>query len=186
MKDKKAKQNEQKKISSNKLLEKKERLKEIDIENDRQRRLIIKKIQKMEKRKIELDKKKDELYQKIKGDINYHLQVARNNKNNMAKEEDERREDILFYENYKFNLAIEKDAGNFSKKQNSQNKTIENQKETESRMIEFKKIMNLLQEDSVKTKTDKERRQMYNEKVKKEREEKKKEEEKKLEKLGII
>ena len=59
MKDKKAKQNEQKKISSNKLLEKKERLKEIDIENDRQRRLIIKKIQKMEKRKIELDKKKD-------------------------------------------------------------------------------------------------------------------------------
>ena len=53
-------------------------------------------------------------------------------------------------------------------------------------MMEFKKIMNLLQEDSVKTKTDKERRQMYNEKVKKEREEKKKEEEKKLEKLGII
>ena len=97
MKDKKAKQNEQKKISSNKLLEKKERLKEIDLENDRQRRLIIKKIQKMEKRKIELDKKKDELYQKIKGDINYHLQVARNNKNNMAKEEDERREEKIFY-----------------------------------------------------------------------------------------
>jgi len=115
---------------------------------------------KQSKEEIELDKKKDELYQKIKGDINYHLQVARNNKNNMAKEEDERREDILFYENYKFNLAIEKDAGNFSKKQNSQNKTIENQKETESRMMEFKKIMNLLQEDSVKTKTDKERRQM--------------------------
>ena len=104
----------------------------------------------------------------------------------MEKEEDERREDILYYENYKFNLAIEKDAGNFSKKQNSQNKTIENQKETESRMMEFKKIMNLLQEDSVKTKTDKERRQMYNEKVKKEREQRKKEEQKKLEKLGII
>ena len=106
MKDKKAKQNEQKKIASNKLLEKRERLKELDLENDRQRRLIIKKMQKMEKRKIELDKKKDELYQKIKEDINNHLQVARNNKNNMEKEEDERREDILYYENYKFNLAF--------------------------------------------------------------------------------
>ena len=185
MKDKKAKQNEQKKISSNKLLEKKERLKEIDLENDRQRRLIIKKIQKMEKRKIELDKKKDELYQKIKGDINYHLQVARNNKNNMAKEEDERREDILFYENYKFNLALEKDAGNRAKKINSQNKTIENQIETQNKMKEFKKILNTLQEDSITSKAEKERRQIYDEKVKKEREERKKEEEKKLEKLGL-
>ena len=88
----------------------------------------------MEKKKIELDKKKDELYQRIREDLNTHIQGAKNNINLLAKEEDERREDILFYENYKFNLALEKDAGNRAKKINSQNKTIENQIETENRM----------------------------------------------------
>ena len=140
----------------------------------------------MEKRKIEYDRKKDELYQKIKEVNINHLQLAKNKQNTIEKEEDEKREEILFYENYKFNLAAEKDAGNFTKKKNSQSKTIENQKETENRVKEFKKKMNSLQDSSVKTKTDKERRKMYNEKVKKELEEKKKEEEKKMEKLGLI
>ena len=53
-------------------------------------------------------------------------------------------------------------------------------------MKEFKKIMNSLQDDSIINKNYKQRRQMYNEKVKKDREEQKREEEKKLEKLGII
>ncbi len=140
----------------------------------------------MEKRKLEFDKKKEEIYQRKKEENNNHLQNAKDKQNQLQKEENERREDILFYENYKFNLALEKEAGNKSKKQNSQIKTIENQKEAENKLKEFKKIMTTLQVDSVKTKTDEERRKMYNEKVKKEREEKKKEEEKELEKLGII
>ena len=185
MKDKKEKENEKRNISNNKLMEKREKLKELDLENDRQRRTTIKKMQKMEKKKIELDKKKDELYHKIREDINTHMQGAKNNINLLAKEEDERREDILFYENYKFNIALEKDAGNRAKKINSQNKTIENQIETQNKMKEFKKILNTLQEDSITSKTEKERRQIYDEKVKKEREERKKEEEKKLEKLGL-
>ena len=99
--------------------------------------------------------------------------------------QDERREDILDYENYKFNLALEKESGIKYKRINSQNKTIENQIEIENRMKEFKKIMNSLQEESVTSKNDKQKRLIYNEKVKKDMEEKKKEEEK-LEKLGIF
>ena len=155
-------------------------------ENEKQRKLIIKKIHKMEKKKLELDKKKDELYQRIKEDMNNHLKEAKDNKNILEKEEDEKREDILDYENYKFNLALEKESTIKTKRANSQYKTLENQKETENRMKEFKKIMNSLQDDSIINKNYKQRRQMYNEKVKKDREEQKREEEKKLEKLGII
>ncbi len=186
MKEKKAKEKKKKELANNKLLEKKERLKELDIENEKQRKLIIKKIHKMEKKKLELDKKKDELYQRIKEDMNNHLKEAKDNKNILEKEEDEKREDILDYENYKFNLALEKESTIKTKRANSQYKTLENQKETENRMKEFKKIMNSLQDDSIINKNYKQRRQMYNEKVKKDREEQKREEEKKLEKLGII
>ena len=140
----------------------------------------------MEQKKREYDKKKEEFYQKIKEDINTHLTGAKNKVKNMEKEDDEKREDILDYENYKFNLALEMETNMKSKRANSQYKTIENQKEIESRMKEFKKIMTSLQEDSVATKNDRQRRRMYNEKVKKEMEEKKKEEEKRLEKMGLI
>ena len=167
-------------------MEKREKIKELDLENDKQRKLIMKKIKNMEKKKIELDKRKDEFYQRIKEDINTHLEGAKNNKNLLQKEEEEKREDILDYENYKFNLALEKELGIQSKRANSQYKSLEKQKEVENRMKEFKKIMNSLQDDSVSTKNEKQRRLLYNEKVKKEREEKKREEEKKLEKLGII
>ena len=186
MKGKKAKEKEKKELANNKLMEKKEKLKELDVENDKKRKMIVKKIQKMEKKKLEFDKKKEEFYQKIKEDINTHLKEAKDNKNNLEKEEDEKRGDILDYENYKFSLALEKESSMKTKRANSQYKTIENQKKTEDRMKEFKKIMTSLVDDSVTTKNYKQRRQMYNEKVKKEREEKKREEEKKLEKLGII
>ena len=168
-------------------MEKRERLRELEIENDKQRKQIMRKIQKMEKKKIELDKKKDEFYQKIRENINSHLLGAKNNKSLIDKEDNEKRGDILDYENYKFSFALEKEEGNRTKRINSQNKTIANQKETESRLKEFNKIMSSLQDSAIATKTTKERRNMYNEKVRKEREEKRKEEEEqKLEKLGMI
>ena len=55
---KKEKEKEKKEIANNKLMIKKERLKELDIENAQKRKKIVKKIQKMEKRKLEFDKKK--------------------------------------------------------------------------------------------------------------------------------
>ena len=75
---------------------------------------------------------------------------------------------------------------NANKRNQSLSKTLENQREKENEMKQFKRIMSGLQDESVIKKTERQKRQLYNEKVKKEKEEKKKEEEKKLEKLGII
>ena len=186
MKDKKAKQKRKNEISRNKLIEKREKLKELDLDNDEKRKIIIKRIKKIENNKKEIDKKKDEKYQRIKEKANIYLENTKNNKNILEQEENEIREDILDYENYKFNLALEKEMGIKYKRNFSQNQTIENQKETNNRLKEFKKIMSSLYDESVTSKNDKQKRLLYNEKVKKDMEIKKKEEELKLEKLRLI
>ena len=68
----------------------------------------------------------------------------------------------------------------------SQSRTLQNQKENQFKLKEFKKIMNSLQDESICNKNDKQRRIMYNEKVKKELEEKRKEEEKRFKILFIL
>ena len=186
MKAKKEKHNEMIQNAKNKLIEKKERLKEIDLENDKNRKLIIKKMQNMEKKKIINDKEKEELYQRLKEDLINHFEDIKKNKNQLEKEEDEIRGDILDYENYKFSLSLEKDKGAKNKRAKSLYRTIETQKERKNEYEEFRKIMYTLQDDSVIKKTDRQRRKLYNEKVRKEREEKKKEEEKKMEEMGLI
>ena len=60
MKEKNAKIKALKKLETEKLIQKQERLRLLDEQNEKQRRNIIKKIKKMEKKKIESEKKKDE------------------------------------------------------------------------------------------------------------------------------
>ena len=186
MKAKKEKQNEKKQIASDKLQEKQEKLKELDKQNEKNRKKIIKKIEVMEQKKILIDKQKENHFQKIKDIRNNYLKETNSNKIMISKEEDLRRDDILDYENYKFDLALGKDYGNKKSRANSQYKTIATQKEDQEKLKDFMKVLNTLQDDSVTKKNDKQKRQMYNEKVRKEREEKRKEEEKRLEKLGLI
>ena len=186
MKEKKERLKEKKEISNNKLIEKQERLRELDKKNDNQRKKILKKIEAMEMKKKQIDKEKEEYLQSLREIRDNHLKETNNNKILLTKEEDEIRKDILDYENYKFDLALGKDNGVKKKRANSQYKSIESQKEEEQKMKDFMKIMNTLQDDSVFKKNEKQKRKMYNEKVKKEKEEKRKEEEKKLEKLGLI
>ena len=114
------------------------------------------------------------------------VQGTKENKNSLSKEEDAKREELLEYETYMFNKIKEKEAKNFSKRAQSQSRTIQTQKDNQVKMREFKKIMNSLQDDSITNKNDKQKRKMYNEKVRKEMEEKRKEEEKRLEQIGLI
>ena len=186
MKEKRAKLNAKKKLENEKLQLKQERLRLLEEQNEKQRKNIIKKLNKMEKKKLELDKKKDEFYQQIKQGLNMKVQGTKVNKNSLTKEADAKRDEILEYESYVFGLVKSKEAGNNNKKILSQCKTIQTQKEEQNRMREFKKIINTLQDDSVTNKNDRQKRQMYNEKVRKELEEKKKEEEKRLEEAGLL
>ena len=186
MKEKRAKLKEQKKVANDKLLQKQERLRLIDEENEKQRKNIIKKINKMEKKKKELDKKKEEYYQQIKENMYMKILNIKDNKNNFEKEAKQKLDEILEYENHVFNLVKQKQEGSFNQRALSQNRTIQNQRKDQKKLKEFYKIMNTLQDNSICNKNDKQRRIMYNEKVRKEKEEKRKEEEKQLEKMGLI
>ena len=186
MKEKRAKLKAKKKLENEKLQLKQERLRLLEEENEKQRKNIIKKLNKMEKKKLELDRRKDEFYQQIKEEQNMKVQGTKVNKNSLSKEADAKRDEILEYERYVFGLVKSKEAGNNNKKILSQNKTIQTQKNEQNRMKEFKKIINTLQDDSVTNKNDRQKRRMYNEKVRKDLEEKKKEEEKKLEEAGLL
>ena len=186
MKEKKAKQNEKRLIANDKLQEKQEKLKELDKENEKNRKKIIKKIEVMEKKKIQIDKEKEYNLQRIKDIRNNYLKETNNNKIMLSKEEDLKRDDILYFENYKFDKALGKDFGNKKKRAISHYRAIAHQIEDQEKMKDFMKVLNTLQDDSVTKKNDRQKRQIYNEKVRKEREEKRREEEKKLEKLGLI
>lgn len=186
MKEKNAKIKALKKLETEKLIQKQERLRLLDEQNEKQRRNIIKKIKKMEKKKIESDKKKDEYYQQIKEGLNMKMQGTRENKFTLSKEADIKREGVLEYESHIFNAVKEKEEDNLLKRAKSLNRTIRTQKDNQDKMKEFKKIIYSLQDTSVTNKNDKQKRKMYNEKVKKEMEEKRKEEEKRLEDAGVI
>ena len=186
MKEKRAKLREKKKKENDKLAQKQERLRQLDEQNEQQRKNIIKKIKKMEKKKLELDKKKDEFYQQIKQGMDMKMKGTKDNKISLTKEKEAKRDEVLEYEFYMFNRIKEKEANNISKRAQSQSRTIQNQKNDQNKMRQFKRIIYSLQDDSVANKNDKQKRLMYKEKVRKDMEEKKKEEEKKLEQAGLL
>ena len=121
----------------------------------------------MEKKKALIDKEKDNYLQKIKNIRDNYLKETNNNKIVISKEEELRRGDILDYENYKFDRALGKDYGNKKRRALSQYRSIANQIEDQEKMKDFMKVLNNLQDDSVTKKNDKQKRQMYNEKVRK-------------------
>ena len=114
------------------------------------------------------------------------MQGTIDNKISLTKEKEAKREEVLEYEFYVFNRIKEKQANTFAKRAQSQSRTIQNQKDDQNKMRQFKRIIYSLQDDSVANKNDKQKRMMYKEKVRKDMEEKKKEEEKKLEQAGLI
>ena len=122
MKEKRAKLRAKKKLENDKLAQKQERLRLLDEQNEKQRKNIIKKIKKMEKKKLELDKKKDEHFQEIKEAMNIKVKGTIENKNSLSREKDIKRDDILEYEGYVFSKIKEKEANNFSRRAESQNR----------------------------------------------------------------
>ena len=141
MKEKRARLNTKKKLENDKLALKQEKLRQIDEENEKQRKNIIKKIKKMEKKKLELDKQKDERFQQKKEEMGMKFQDTIDNKNTLSKEADAKREEVLEYESYIFNIVKEKEANNISKRAQSQSRTIQNQKDDQNKMRQFKRII---------------------------------------------
>ncbi len=161
MKEKKLKQNEKKQKENEKMEEKKEKLKEMDRQNEKNKKKILKRIEVMEKKKLIIDKEKGENIQRMRNIRNNFLKETNNNKKMLSKEEDLRRDDILYFENYKFDKALGKDNGDKKKRAISQYRTIANQKEDEQKMKDFMKELSSLQDESIIKKNDKQKRDMY-------------------------
>jgi hypothetical protein len=179
------KREEKSTVMKDKLKEKQERLIELEKKNNLERKLIIKKLERMESRKNEFDKIKEEKLRSIKSIRDSKFERMRSNKSALEAREKKRRENILFDEEEKFGRALNKENKNDAIKSSSKYKTLGQQKFKEEKMKYFLKEMNLLKNQSIMKKNDRQKKQIYIAKLRREAEERKKEEEKRLEALGL-
>jgi len=172
-------------IMKDKLKEKQEKLKELEKKNNYERKLIIKKLERMQVKKNELDKQKEERLNKIKTIRDGKFEHVRTNKSAIEEKEKKRRGGILYEEGEKFGRALNRETKYDSIKSNSRTRTLGQQKYRDEKMKMFLKEMNNLKNQSIMRKNDRQKRMIYLNKLRKEEEERKKEEEKRLEALGL-
>ena len=130
------------------------------------------------KREIKLQnfrKQRDELFKKI--------QI---NKKEIEKEEELRREDILFEEQNKLGRIPLRDDFGRTELNNIRSKTLVLFQEDYELRKDFLKKLSKLKEESVSKKSDKQKRKMYTDKLRAEAERRRKEEEERMEKLGLV
>ena len=183
MKALKQKRKEKSLIMKDKLAEKQEKLIQLEKQHDQERQLIMKKLETMENKKNALDKVKEENLLRIKTLRNNKFEKTKLNRSMIELKEQERRENILYDEETKFDRILHKENRYNSKKLSSRFQTIGYQKEKDEKMKNFLKQMDILKSQSIIKKNDKQKRQIYINKLRKEAEERRKEEEKILEKL---
>jgi hypothetical protein len=172
-------------VMKDKLKEKQEKLKELEKKNNHERKLLIKKLEKMQLKKNELDKQKEEKLNKIKTIRDGKFIHVRTNKSAIEEKYKKRRDNILFEEEERFDRALNRETKNDSIKSNSRTRTLGQQKYRDEKMKLFLKEMNNLKNQSIMRKNDRQKRQMYLNKLRREAEERKREEEKRLEALGL-
>ena len=131
------------------------------------------KYEKVKKEKWELDKKSRE----------EKMRRCLTQKDSIYREENEKRLDILDYQNNLINRGMEKDNINDLKRANAGEKTLIEQMMLEQNLANFYKRMGHLKEQSIYRKSQKERYKIYKDLKREEAEKKRKELEEKLEKL---
>ena len=140
----------------------------------------------MQEKKNELDKIKEENLMKIKSSRELKFEKMRTNRSAIELIENKRRQNILIDEEEKFDRALNRENKNDSIKSNSRYKTLGEQKYKDEKMKLFLKEMNNLKNQSIMKKNDRQKKQIYINKLRREAEERKKEEEKRLEALGLV
>jgi hypothetical protein len=123
---------------------------------------------------------------KIKSSRELKFEKMRTNRSAIELIENKRRQNILIDEEEKFDRALNRENKNDSIKSNSRYKTLGEQKYKDEKMKLFLKEMNNLKNQSIMKKNDRQKKQIYINKLRREAEERKKEEEKRLEALGLV
>ena len=133
-----------------------------------------------------MDKKRDMEYQNMKNKRTKLFKKIKINKKEIEKEEELRREDILFEEQNKLGRIPLRDDFGRTELNNIRSKTLVLFQEDYELRKDFLKKLSKLKEESVSKKSDKQKRKMYTDKLRAEAERRRKEEEERMEKLGLV
>lgn len=137
----------------------------------------------MQLKKNEKDREKEENLLKIKSLRDSRFEKTRYNRSMLELKEKEKRDNILNNEGEKMDRVLSKENRCNSVKRITRYQTIGYQKKKDEKMKNFLKELNNLKSESMMKKNDKQRKQIYIDKLKKDAEERRKEQEKKMEKL---
>ena len=160
------------------MIEKAERLVELEKQNEKKRNDILNKIKTMDSKKEIFEKNKYEKILENKKLREQRFASCLKNRKEMLVEENERRKDILFYQSIMLGRSLSRDNIFRKKRLNASEKTVNEQMTLERNLTLFNRKMNMLKSQSIFKKTMEERYKMFKELKKKEAERKKELEEK--------
>ena len=160
------------------MIEKAERLVELEKQNEKKRNDILNKIKTMDSKKEIFEKNKYEKILENKKLREQRFASCLKNRKEMLVEENERRKDILFYQSIMLGRSLSRDNIFRKKRLNASEKTVNEQMTLEKNLTLFNRKMNMLKSQSIFKKTMEERYKIFKELKKKEAERKKELEEK--------
>ena len=160
------------------MIEKAERLVELEKQNEKKRNDILNKIKTMDSKKEIFEKNKYEKILENKKLREQRFASCVKNRKEMLIEENERRKDILFYQSIMLGRSLSRDNVFRKKRLNASEKTVNEQMTLERNLTLFNRKMNMLKSQSIFKKTMEERYKIFKELKKKEAERKKELEEK--------
>jgi hypothetical protein len=174
----------QKKLDNyNKELEKKDKLEEIDRQNEKQRKEIMKKINNMMKKKEEHENERKEFFKKERQRKLNQIERVKENLKYIQEDEENFRLSVLDYQNELLQRALSRDHIIRLKKTNANEKILIDQLNEERNIPKFNKKMYKIKENSVLTLSDEQKYEVWKELKRKEAEKKRKELEDKLNKI---
>ena len=155
------------------MIEKAERLVELEKQNEKKRNDILNKIKTMDSKKEIFEKNKYEKILENKKLREQRFASCVKNRKEMLIEENERRKDILFYQSIMLGRSLSRDNIFRKKRLNASEKTVNEQMTLEKNLTLFNRKMNMLKSQSIFKKTMEERYKIFKELKKKEAERKK-------------
>lgn len=161
----------------NKLEEKEERIKQLEVANNKKRKEIKKRIEAITAKKEEYEKEKEKELEKEREKREEKMLRTMRNKERLRIHKDSLREEILTYQNIILGRGINKENLTNLKRANAHEKTVVQQMSLEKNLAKFTIRMNQVKSNSVLKKSLKERWIMFKELKRKEAEKKRKEEE---------
>ena len=168
-----------------KMIQKNERMEEIERMNKERERDLLNKINKRIIIKEKYDKQRKERFLMDKNKREEKMKKCHTQKIEIIKEQNERRMEILDYQFDLLKRGKKRDKTNEMKRINAGEKRVMEQMSMERNLSDFYKRMNYLKDQSIYKKTFEERYKMYRDLKREEAERKKKELEDKLDKQRI-